>query len=98
MIDGLIDLSVRRRGTVVGLVLAIALWGWWSVGQIPLDALPDLSDTQVILCSRWDRSPDLIEDQITYPIVTAILGAPKVKALRAISHFCSSFFYLIFHV
>ena len=52
---------------------------------IPLDAIPDLSDTQVIVYSRWDRSPDIIEDQVTYPIVSAMLGAPKVKDVRGFS-------------
>ena len=96
MIDRLIEFSARRRGTVIGLVLALAIWGAWSMPQIPLDALPDLSDTQVILYSRWDRSPDLIEDQVTYPIVTAMLGAPKVKAVRGVSDFGYSFVYVIF--
>jgi len=50
--------------------------------RVPLDAIPDLSDTQVIVCSRWDRSPDIVEDQVTYPIVTALVGAPRVKAVR----------------
>ena len=58
------------------------LAGWWSMMRVPLDAIPDLSDTQVIVYSRWDRSPDIVEDQVTYPIVTAMLGAPKVKAVR----------------
>jgi Cu(I)/Ag(I) efflux system membrane protein CusA/SilA len=92
----LIEFSARRRGTVIGLVLALAIWGGWSMRQIPLDALPDLSDTQVILYSRWERSPDLIEDQVTYPIVTAMLGAPKVKAVRGVSDFGSSFVHVIF--
>jgi copper/silver efflux system protein len=96
MIDRLIEFSARQRGTVIGLVLALAMWGGWSIGQIPLDALPDLSDTQVILYSRWDRSADLIEDQVTYPIVTAMMGAPKVKAVRGVSDFGSSFVYVIF--
>ena len=96
MIDRLIEFSARQRGTVIGLVLALAMWGAWSMRQIPLDALPDLSDTQVILYSRWDRSPDLIEDQVTYPIVTAMLGAPKVKAVRGVSDFGYSFVYVIF--
>jgi Cu(I)/Ag(I) efflux system membrane protein CusA/SilA len=96
MIDRLIEFSARRRGTVVGLVLAVALWGWWSIGQIPLDALPEISDAQVILYSRWDRSPDLIEDQVTYPIVTAMLGAPKVKAVRGVSDFGYSIVYVVF--
>jgi len=96
VIERLIDLSARHRGTVIGLALALAICGAWSVGQIPLDAFPDLSDTQVILYSQWDRSPDLIEDQVTYPIVTAMLGMPKVKAVRAVSDFGSSFVYVIF--
>src|SRR5258706_10266574 len=96
MIDRLIEFSARQRGTVIGLVLALATWGAWSISQIPLDALPDLSETQVILYSRWDRSPDVIEDQVTYPIVTAMLGAPKVKAVRGVSDFGYSFVYVIF--
>jgi Cu(I)/Ag(I) efflux system membrane protein CusA/SilA len=63
---------------------------------VPLDAIPDLSDTQVIVYSRWDRSPDIIEDQVTYPIVTALLGAPKVKSVRGFSDFGYSYVYIIF--
>jgi Cu(I)/Ag(I) efflux system membrane protein CusA/SilA len=96
MIDRLIELSARHRGTVIGLVLAMAAWGAWSIRQIPTDAFPDLSDTQLILYSRWDRSPELIEDQVTYPIVTAMLGAPKVKAVRGVSDFGYSFVYVVF--
>src|SRR5262245_56842557 len=96
MIDRLIELSARHRGTVIGLVLAMAVWGAWSISQIPIDAFPNLSDTQLVLYSRWDRSPDLIEDQVTYPIVTAMLGAPKVKAVRGVSDFGYSFVYVIF--
>ena len=61
-----------------------------------LDAIPDLSDTQVIVYSRWDRSPDIVEDQVTYPIVTAMLGAPHVKAVRGFSDFGYSYVYVIF--
>jgi copper/silver efflux system protein len=96
MIESVIEFSARRRGTVIGLVLALALWGAWSLPRIPIDALPDLSDTQVIVYSQWDRSPDLIEDQVTYPIVTVMLGAPKVKTVRATSDFGYSFVYVIF--
>ena len=96
MIDRWIQYSVRHRGTVIGAVLALAIWGAWSIGQIPIDALPDLSETQVIVYSRWDRSPDLIEDQVTYPIVTALLGAPRVKAVRGVSDFGYSFVHVIF--
>ena len=68
----------------------------YTLKEIRLDALPDLSDTQVIVYSRWDRSPDIIEDQVTYPIITALLGAPKVKAIRGFSDFGFSFVYVIF--
>src|SRR5512136_490983 len=61
-----------------------------------LDAIPDLSDTQVIVFSRWDRSPDIIEDQVTYPIVSAMVGAPRVKAVRGFSDFGYSYVYVIF--
>src|SRR5574341_2506068 len=64
--------------------------------HIPLDALPDLSDTQVIVYSRWDRSPDIIEDQVTYPIVTAMLAAPHVRTVRGLSDFGYSYVYIIF--
>jgi len=77
--------------TVVAIVAAV-----WSVQNIPLDAIPDLSDTQVIIYSKWDRSPDVIEDQVTYPIVTAMLGAPNVKAVRGFSDFGFSYVYVIF--
>jgi len=96
VIDRLIEFSARRRGTVIGLFLALAIWGAWTMRRTPVDVLPDLSDTQVILYSRWDRSPDVIEDQVTYPIVTAMLGAPKVKAVRGVSDFGYSFVYVIF--
>ena len=64
--------------------------------QIPLDALPDLSDTQVILYTRWDRSPDMVENQVTYPIVSALTGAPRVKDVRGFSDFGFSYIYVIF--
>ena len=64
--------------------------------NIRLDAIPDLSDTQVIVYTKWDRSPDIIEDQVTYPIITALLGAPKVKAIRGFSDFGFSYVYVIF--
>jgi len=96
MIKRLIAFSAANRylviaATIIGLVLA-----WWSMRTIPLDALPDLSDTQVIIYSRWDRSPDIIEDQVTYPITTALLGAPKIKAIRGFSDFGFSYVYAIF--
>ena len=87
MIDRIIEFSARNRFLVFLFVAAAALAGWWSMNRIPLDAIPDLSDTQVIVYSRWDRSPDIVEDQVTYPIVSAMLGAPKVKDVRGFSRF-----------
>ena len=78
---------------ITGIMLIIS---YYSITHIPLDAIPDLSDTQVIVYSRWDRSPDIIEDQVTYPIITGLLGAPKVKVIRGFSDFGYSFVYVIF--
>ncbi len=96
MIDRIIDFSAANRFLVLFLTAAAALAGWWSMRHVPLDAIPDLSDTQVIVYSRWDRSPDIVEDQVTYPIVTAMLGAPRVKAVRGFSDFGYSYVYVIF--
>ena len=96
MIDRLIDFSVRNRFLVFALVAAGCVAGWWSMKRVALDAIPDLSDTQVIIYSKWDRSPDLVEDQVTYPIVTAMLGAPQVKAVRGFSDFGYSYVYAVF--
>jgi Cu(I)/Ag(I) efflux system membrane protein CusA/SilA len=96
MIDRIIEFSARNRFWVFVLVGFAVAAGIWSMRHIPLDAIPDLSDTQVIVYSRWDRSPDIIEDQVTYPIVTAMLGAPRVKAVRGFSDFGYSFVYVVF--
>jgi len=96
MINAIIEFSARNRLLVFLFVAAAALGGWWAIHSIPLDAIPDLSDTQVIVYSRWDRSPDIMEDQVTYPIVTAMLGAPKVKDVRGFSDFGYSYVYIIF--
>jgi len=96
MIDRIIEFSARNRFIIFTLVTAAVLAGIWALRNIPLDALPDLSDTQVIIYSRWDRSPDIIEDQVTYPVVTTMLGAPRVKAVRGFSDFGYSYVYVIF--
>jgi copper/silver efflux system protein len=96
MIDRIVDLSVNNRFIVFILIAAACIAGWWSMNRVALDAIPDLSDTQVIVYSRWDRSPDIIEDQVTYPIVTAMLGAPGVKTVRGFSDFGYSYVYVIF--
>src|SRR5512141_1615224 len=96
MIQWVIRFSAHNRYLIIAGTIVALLFAWWSMRTIPLDALPDLSDTQVIVYGRWDRSPDIIEDQVTYPIVTALLGAPKVKAIRGFSDFGFSYVYVIF--
>jgi Cu(I)/Ag(I) efflux system membrane protein CusA/SilA len=92
----IIRFSAENRALVIAAALVAIVAATFAVRNIPLDALPDLSDTQVIVYSRWDRSPDIIEDQVSYPIITALLGAPKVKAIRGYSDFGYSFVYVIF--
>ncbi|MBI5265933.1 MAG: efflux RND transporter permease subunit, partial [candidate division Zixibacteria bacterium] len=97
MIKAIIEFSARNRMVVI-IGTIFALFGaWYSIANTPLDAIPDLSDVQVILFTEWmGRSPDLVEDQITYPIVTSLLAAPKVSAVRGYSMFGMSFVYVIF--
>ncbi len=96
MIERVIEASARNRFLVILLTAAAVAGAVWSVRHVPLDAIPDLSDTQVIIFSRWDRSPDVLEDQVTYPIVSALLGAPNVKTIRGFSDFGYSYVYVIF--
>ncbi len=96
MINKIIEFSANNRAAVFLFVAIATFIGFWCTKNVPLDALPDLSDTQVIVYSRWDRSPDIMEDQVTYPIITALLGAPKVKAIRGFSDFGYSYVYIIF--
>lgn len=96
MIERIIEFCAKNKFIVFVIVGALTIIGIWCIKNVPLDAIPDLSDTQVIVYSRWDRSPDIIEDQVTYPIVAAMLGAPKVKAIRGFSDFGYSYVYIIF--
>lgn len=97
MIQKIIEYSARNRLVVLLLVFFLSLWGYWALNKTPLDAIPDLSDTQVIIYTEWTgRSPDLIEDQITYPISSTLLAAPKVQAVRGFSFLGNSFIYIIF--
>jgi copper/silver efflux system protein len=97
MIARIIEYSARNRFIVFLFVAALIFWGYWALQRTPLDALPDLSDTQVIIYTEWaGRSPDLIEDQVTYPITSTLLAAPKVQAVRGFSYLGSSFIYVIF--
>jgi Cu(I)/Ag(I) efflux system membrane protein CusA/SilA len=96
MINKLIELCAHNKFIVFLLIGMATLWGLWSIKNITLDAIPDLSDTQVIIFSKWDRSPDIIEDQVTYPITSALLGVPKVRDIRGFSDFGYSYVYVIF--
>src|SRR5512138_2010523 len=96
MIKAIIRFSAENKYLVVAATIAALIGSAWAMKNIPLDALPDLSDTQVIVYSQWDRSPDILEDQVTYPITTALLGAPRVKAIRGFSDFGFSYVYVIF--
>ena len=96
MIQRVIELAARNKYLVVAIVGILVALAVYSIRTIPLDAIPDLSDTQVIVYSRWDRSPDIIEDQVTYPIITSLLGAPQVKTIRGFSDFGYSYVYVIF--
>ena len=96
LVEKLIEFSIKNKFLIFILTAALMIVAVWSVKNVPLDAIPDLSDTQVIIYSRWDRSPDIIEAQVTYPIVSALLGAPQVKAIRGFSDFGFSYVYVIF--
>lgn len=96
MIEKIIDFSARNKFLVILLTALSVAGAVWTAKLVPLDAIPDLSDTQVIIYSRWDRSPDILEDQVTYPITAALLGAPKIKAVRGFTDFGYSYVYVIF--
>ncbi len=97
MIARVIEWCAHNRFLVFTGVLLLVLAGIWSMGQIPLDALPDISDVQVIIHTNWEgEPPNIIEDQVTYPIVTALLAAPHVKAVRAQTMFNDSYVFVVF--
>lgn len=97
MVESIIEFSAKNRFIVFMLVFALAMGGLWAFKNTPIDALPDISDTQVIIYTPWmGRSPDLVEDQITYPIVTALLSAPNVTVVRGFSDFGYSYVYVLF--
>jgi len=97
MLVRLIDASARNPILVILCVFLLTSWGLWAGFQVPLDAVPDLSDVQVTIYTEWPgRSPTLIEDQVTYPIVTSLLAGPKVKRVRGVSEYGVSYVYVIF--
>jgi len=97
VISRIIEWCAGNRFLVFTGTLLLVMTGIWSIGHIPLDALPDISDVQVIIHTNWEgEPPDIIEDQVTYPIVTALLAAPNVKAVRAQTMFNDSYVFVVF--
>ncbi|MCL4849109.1 MAG: efflux RND transporter permease subunit, partial [Acidobacteria bacterium] len=97
MIERIIDWCAGNRFLVSIGAVVLTLWGAWAMTRTPLDAVPDISDVQVIISTEWEgRSPDLIEDQVTYPIVTSLISTPKVKSVRGFTDFGISYVYVIF--
>ncbi|MGZ3763723.1 MAG: efflux RND transporter permease subunit [Mucilaginibacter sp.] len=97
MINQLISLSLKNRYIVLLIAIILFAWGAYSVRQNPIDAIPDLSENQVIVFTEWQgRSPQIMEDQVTYPLVSNLQGIPKVKSIRATSMFGMSFVYIVF--
>lgn len=97
MVEKLISLSLKNRVLVLILAAGLFAWGIYSIQKNPIDAIPDLSENQVIVYTEWmGRSPQVIEDQVTYPLVTNLQGIPKVKNIRGTSMFGMSFVYIIF--
>ena len=97
MIGRILDWCAANRFLVFTGTIVLTLWGIWAMTRTPLDAVPDISDVQVIVSTEWmGRSPDLIEDQITYPIVSALISTPHVKAVRGFTDFGISYVYVIF--
>lgn len=96
MIEKIIRFSAGNRVLVLLATVLLGFWGVYSIRNIPVDAIPDLSDTQVIVYSRWDQSPEIVENQVTYPIVSGLLGTAKVKTVRGVSDYGYSYVYVIF--
>jgi len=97
MVQKIIELALRNRLIVVLVAAGLLAWGIYSVRQNPIDAIPDLSENQVIVFTEWmGRSPQVIEDQVTYPLVSNLQGIPKIKNIRGTSMFGMSFVYIIF--
>src|SRR5437763_7574500 len=97
VIAWVIEWCAHNRFLVFTGTFLLVVAGIWSMGHIPLDALPDISDVQVIIHTNWEgEPPSIIEDQVTYPIVTALLAAPKVKAVRAQTMFNDSYVFVVF--
>src|SRR5207237_3156954 len=97
MIQRLIEFSLRNRGLVIAIYFGLAGWGYWALLRTPIDAIPDLSENQVIVFTDWvGRSPKEVEDQVTYPLTTSLQGLPGVRVVRGQSAFGFSMINIIF--
>ena len=97
MIHRLIEMGLRNRGLIIVLYLGLALWGYWALVHTPIDAIPDLSENQVIIYTEWPgQAPQIVQDQVTYPITTKMLSVPRNKVVRGYSFYGFSFVYVIF--
>src|SRR5215467_15285827 len=97
MVNKLIELSLRNRLVVILLAMGLLGWGIYNIQRNPVDAIPDLSENEVIVFTEWmGQSPQVIEDQVTYPLVSNMQGIAKVKTVRATSMFGMSFVYIVF--
>jgi len=97
MVNKLIELSLRHRFIVLLIALGLLVWGIYNIQRNPVDAIPDLSENQVIVFTEWrGQSPQVMEDQVTYPLVSNLQGVPKVKNIRGTSMFGMSFVYIVF--
>src|SRR5690242_8984160 len=97
MINRIIDISMRNRWAVLAIYIVLAIWGFWALVHTPIDAIPDLSDNQVIVFTDWPgRSPQEVEDQVTYPLTTNLRGLAGVRVVRSQSAFGFSMIYVVF--
>src|ERR1700737_2966569 len=98
MINRIIEFSMKNRWLIVTIYAALAAWGYWALLHTPIDAIPDLSENQVIVFTEWaGRSPQEVEDQITYPLTVNLQGLPGVKVVRSSSAFGFSMIFVIFN-
>src|SRR5512134_3381372 len=97
MINWLIKWSLTNRGLVIAIYIGLAVWGYYALLETPIDAIPDLSDNQVIVFTDWTgRSPQEVEDQVTYPLTVSLQGLPGVRLVRSSSAFGFSMIFAIF--
>src|SRR6187431_1399076 len=97
MINRLVEFSLRHRFLIVAAYVGVVAWGWWALTRTPIDAIPDLSDNQVIVFTDWTgRSPQEVEDQVTYPLTVSLQGLPGVRVVRSSSAFGFSMINVIF--